>query len=206
MKINENLIIKLYSLTLQGKDVSRRRLFQAIGSTALAKMEREWRQEVKSRGYKPPEIAKYATRLGIALRKYGKAEHHLSRGSSKAKGLFESANSDFERALEYLSETLQSQPDLRFWIDRDINFNDIDFGYSPQGMPYPIWSKSPHARKSVLPKRTIRDLKREALEEALVKLEMRAGRKPEGFTDPRLMTLPWGCSRLRDVDFSTWKF
>jgi hypothetical protein len=54
-----------------GEDVSRRHLFRAIGSTALAKMEMEWRKEVKSRGFKPPEIAEYAKRLGIALRKYG---------------------------------------------------------------------------------------------------------------------------------------
>lgn len=198
----EELIRRLSS----GKDVSRRRLFRAIGSRALAKMERAWRAEVQSRGYKPPEIAEYARRLGIALRKYGKADLHSVRGSIKAGRLFEVAESDFENALEYLTQVLQGQPDLRFWIDRDINFNEVGFGYHPEGMPYPIWSKSPYARKGVMPKRTIRDFKREALEEALEKLERRAGRKPEPAPDLDTIACSRGCQRLQNYDFSDWKF
>ena len=189
-----------------GKDVSRRRLFRAIGSRALAKMERAWREEVQSRGYKPPEIAEYARQLGIALRKYGKADLHSVRGSVKAGRLFEVAESDLKNALEYLTQVLLGQPDLRFWIDRDINFNDVEFGYSPQGMPYPIWSKSPYARKGVMPKRTIRDFKREALEEALEKLERRAGRKPEPLPELDTIACSRGCQRLYTHDFSDWKF
>lgn len=189
-----------------GKDISRRRLFRAIGSTALAKMERAWRAEVQSRGDKPPEIAEYARRLGIALRKYGKADLHSVRGSVKAGRLFEVAESDFENALEYLMEMLQCQPDLRFWIDRDINFNDVEFGYHPEGMPYPIWSKSPYARKGVMPKRTIRDFKREALEEALAKLKRRAGRKPEPLPDLNTIACSRSSLRLQSHVFSDWKF
>lgn len=189
-----------------GNSVSRRRLFRAIGSTALAKMEREWRAEVQSRGDKPPEIAEYARRLGIALRKYGKADLHSVRGSVKAGRLFEVAESDFENALEYLTDVLKRHPDLRFWIDRDINFNDVDFGCHPEGMPYPIWSKSPYARKGGLPKRTIRDFKREALEDALERLENRAMRKSEPAPEQPMIVRSKGLERLQSHDFSGWTF
>lgn len=198
----ESLIKRLDS----GDDVSRRRLFRTIGPTALAKMEKEWRAEVQSRGHKPPEIAEYAKRLGVALRKYGIADLHSVRGSIKAGRLFEVAESDFENALEYLIEMLQWKPDLRYWIDRDIDFNDLEFGYSPSGMPYPIWSKSPYARKAVIPKRRIRDFKREALEEALEKLQKRAKRKPELLPDMNAIRRLRGCSDVQDRDFSGWKF
>ncbi len=134
-----------------GKDVSRRRLFRVIGSSALAKMEKEWRKEVRSRGEKPHEITEYARRLAIALRKHGLAERHSARGSTKAKRLFEVAESDFEAALEFLKETLHRHPDLRMWIDRDVNFDDPDFGLHPSGMPYPVWSKSPYCRGGGMP-------------------------------------------------------
>lgn len=126
-------------------------------------MEKEWREKVESRGYKPPEIAEYAKRLGIALRKYGKADLHSVRGSVKAGRLFEAAESDFENALEYLSDVVKRQPDLRMWIDRDVSFDNAHIELHPIGMPYPIWSKSAYARKGTMPKRTIRDFKREAL-------------------------------------------
>ena len=206
MKHRKDQLTALLTRVLEGKDVSRRRLFRAIGSTALAQMERAWRNEVQSRGDKPPEIAEYARRLGIALRKYGKADLHSVRGSVKAGRLFEVAESDFENALEYLMEMLQCQPDLRYWIDRDINFNDVGFGCHPEGMPYPIWSKSPYARKDAMPKRTIRDFKREALEDALEKLERRAGRKPEPLPDVKLFSLSRSSKSLQDRDLSGWRF
>ena len=198
----EELIRRLDS----GKDVSRRRLFRAIGSTSLAKMEKEWRIEVQSRGVKPPEIAEYAKRLGIALRKYGKADLHSVRGSVKAGRLFEVAEADFENAIEYLTEVLKRHPDLRFWIDRDINFDDSEFGLHPIGMPYPIWSKSPYARKGTVPKRTIRDLKREALEEALERLEKRAMGKSEPLPEVTMIVRSKSLERLQSHDFSGWTF
>jgi len=106
-----------------GNDVSRRRLFRVIGPTALAKMDRAWRKEEETRDEKPPEIHEYARRLAIASRKHGLAECHSARGSMKAKRLFEVAESDFERALVFLKEILHRHPDLRIWIDRDVNFD-----------------------------------------------------------------------------------
>lgn len=203
---NEQKLSELLLSINSGKDVSRRRLHRAIGSGALAAMVRAWRKEVRTRDEKPAEIVEYARRLGIALRKYGKADHHSAQGSVKAGRLFEAAEADFENALEYLREVLQGKPDLRFWIDRDINFNEVGFGYHPEGMPYPIWSKSPYARKSVLPKRRIRDFKREALEAALEKLERRAGRKPEPLPELDTIACSRGCQRLYTHDFSDWKF
>lgn len=189
-----------------GGDVSRRRLWKAVGSTALAKMEREWRKEVRSRAEKPAEIADYAHRLGIALRKHGLAERHSARGSAKAKRLFEIAESDFEGALTFLTEILHRHPDLRLWIDRDVRPGDPDFGLHPEGMPYPVWSKSRNARGGGIPKRTIRDLKREALEEALERLERR-GKPPEvpTFELPSIM-LSRDRKTRRNHDYSDWKF
>ena len=189
-----------------GDDVSRRRLLRILGVTAMKKMDREWRNEVRSRGDKPPEIAEYARRLGIALRKYGKAELHSARGSAKAKRLFEVAESDFEGALTFLTEILCRHPDLQMWIDRDVNVDDPEFGLHPSGMPYPVWSKSPHARGGGIPKRTIRDLKREALEEALEKLERRA--KPLEVPTFELPSILLSRDRKtrRNHDYSDWKF
>ena len=206
IKLKHDEINILINRINSGNSVSRRRLFRAIGSTALARMEREWRAEVQSRGDKPPEIAEYTRRLGIALRKYGKAELHSCKGSAKAHRLFEVAESDFENALDYLIEMLHCQPDLRFWIDRDINFDDCEFGLHPIGMPYPIWSKSPYARKNNLPKRTIRNFKREALEDALIKLEKRSRRKPEPLPELTVVVRSKGLERLQSRDFSGWTF
>ena len=188
-----------------GKYPSRRRLFRVIGPTALAKMEREWRNEVRSRDEKPAEIVEYARRLGIALRKYGKADLHSVRGSVKARRLFEVAESDFENALEYLTEMLRWKPDLRMWIDRDVGGNS-HIELHPDAMPYPIWSKSNYARKATLPKRRIRDFKREALEEALEKLERRAKRKAEPVPNLTTVVRSRSCSRVKEHDFSDWKF
>lgn len=188
-----------------GKDVSRRRLFRVIGPTALAKMERAWRNEVRSRDEKPAEIVEYARRLGIALRKYGKADLHSVRGSVKAQRLFEVAESDFEKALEYLTEMLRCKPDLRMWIDRDVGGNShVEF--HPAAMPYPIWSKSNYARKGMLPKRRIRDFKREALEEALEKLERRAKCKADPVPSLTTVVRSRSGSRVKDRNFSDWKF
>lgn len=189
-----------------GKDVSRRRLYRAIGATALAKMEREWRKEVRSRGYKPPEIVEYARLFGIALRKYGKAGYHSSLKSPKAQKLFNSADSGFERAMEHLLDVVSGNSDLRFWLDREVTVNSPDFGYHPEGMPYPIWSKSPYARGGCLPKRTIRHLKREALEEARSKLGRRGKRQPEPLPDLNMIVRSRGTKTLKECDFSDWKF
>lgn len=189
-----------------GKYPSRRRLFRVIGPSALAKMERAWRKEVETRDEKPPEIIEYARRLAIALRKHGLAERHSARGSMKAKRLFEVAESDFEGALELLKETLHRHPDLRMWIDRDVNFDDLDFALTPSGMPYPVWSKCPQARGGGMPKRTIRDFKREALEEALEKLERRSKPLEVPTFELPLIGLSSARERLRKHDYSDWKF
>ena len=197
---------KLLADIANGRYPSRLRLWKAIGSAALAKMEREWRKELRSRAEKPAEIEQYAERLRVAVRKYGLAEHHSTRGSTKAKRLFEVAESDFEGALTLLTEILHRHPDLRLWIDRDVDFDDPGFGLHPSGMPYPVWSKSPHARGGGIPKRTIRDLKREALEEALERLERRA-KPPEvpTFELPSIM-LSRDRKTRRNHDYSDWKF
>ena len=199
-------VIKMLLARLdEGKDVSRRRLFRVIGATALAKMEREWRETVLSRGYKPPEIAEYTKRLAIALRKYGKADLHSARGSVKAGRLFEVAESDFENALEYLNEVVQRQPHLRMWIDREVGFDNAHIELHPIGMPYPIWSKSAYARKGTMPKRTIRDFKRKALEEALTKLE-RCVRPLEVPTfELPFLELSSARKMLQKNDYSSWK-
>jgi hypothetical protein len=201
-----NVLLALISRMDSGEDVSRRRLFRAIGSTALAGMERVWREEVQSRGYKPREITEYARRLGIALRKYGKADLYSVRGSVKARRLFEVAEADFENALEYLIDVVQRQPDLRMWIDRDVGFDNAHIELHPIGMPYPIWSKSSYARKGTKPKRTIRDFKREALEEALTKLERCV--KPLEVPTFELSFLELSSARkmLQKNGYSSWKF
>ena len=189
-----------------GENVSRRCLVRTIGNAAVAKMDWEWRKEVKSRDYKPPEIAEYARRLGIALRKYGKADLHSVRGSVKARRLFEVAEADFENALEYLIDVVQRQPDLRMLIDRDVGFDNAHIELHPIGMPYPIWSKSAYARKGTKPKRTIRDFKREALEEALTKLERCV--KPLEVPTFELSFLELSSARKMQQknDYSSWKF
>ena len=204
MKHNEiNILINPIE---SGNSVSRRRLFRAIGANALAKMESEWREEVESRRFKPPEIAEYAKRLAIALRKYGKADLHSVRGSVKARRLFEIAEADFENALEYLNEVVERQPDLRIWIDREVGFDKVHIELHPIEMPYPIWSKSAYARKGTKPKRTIRDFKRKALEDSLERLEKRAGLILQPLPDLPKIVRSKGLERLQSHDFLGWKF
>ena len=189
-----------------GKYPSRRRLFRVIGPTALAKMEREWRDEARSRRDKPREIVEYTKRLNKAIKLHALAERHSLKGYPKALALFHKAESEFEGALQHLSDVLSGDFELRFWIDRDINFEDPEFGLSPSGMPRPIWSKSNYFRGSPLPKRTIRDFKREALEEALEKLERRAKPLEVPTFELPLIGLSNARKRLQKHDYSDWKF
>lgn len=205
-KMKKSSIKALIERLDHGTDVSRRRLLRTIGITAVKKMDREWRKELVSRAEKPPEIVRYSKKLGIALRKYGLADLYSSRHSPKATKLSHAADSAFEDALQYLTDVLYGKPELQMWLDRDLRPSDPDFGLHPEGMPYPVWSKSRNARGGGIPKRTIRDLKREALEEALERLERR-GKPPElpTFELPSIL-LSRDRKTRRNHDYSDWKF
>jgi hypothetical protein len=201
-----NKILLLIEKINSKQHVSRRRLSKIIGKSAVEKMDREWSNEVRSRSCRPPEIVEYSRQLGIALRKYGKADYHSLKKSSKARRLFHSADTGFERAMDFLMDMVSTKSELRYWLDRDVNMNSPDFGYHPEGMPYPIWSKSPYARKNGMLKRTIRDVKRDALLDALEELEKRSGKKPEPLADPPVFLRSRRCKTLQQIDLSDWKF
>jgi hypothetical protein len=201
------LIEELIERIDSGKDVSRRRLFRAIGSTALAKMEKEWRAEVRSRGHKPTEIVEYGRRLGIAMRKYGLADLYSARRSPSAMKLAHAADSAFEDAYEYLVGALYAKPDLRMWLDRDVRPSVEGFSFDPSGMPFPVWSKNINCLGGGLPKLRIRDFKRAALHEALERQESRQRKHLEvPSVEPPTLGLSRHPLRLRSHDFSGFKF
>lgn len=122
---------------------------------------------------RPAAIQRYAEMVRIGCLYYSKMEHY-HRPPSKphlSKKFSEKAESSFERALDFIREAVQINPELKTWIDRDLN--DVR-SYCPIGIPRVIGSDSAECRdKSKQPnlKLSRRELLIEHLELALYDLQ-----------------------------------
>lgn len=201
-KLKQESIIKVLIAKMDsGSDVSRRRLTKAIGVTAMRKLDREWKEEQKARSYRPPEIVSYTSRINKGLLIYTKAEVASFKGSSASSRLYQQSEAILEKAIISLNESLSKKPELCQWLDRPADLSNPDVGLCPVGIPRAVWSSSPYKVKgSHIPPRRIRDLKREALEQALEKSARRCT-KSDSLEIPSI-TRP----HRHMLDFSDFKF
>ncbi len=122
---------------------------------------------------RPAVIQKYAEMVRIGCLHYAKMEYY-QRPPSKpdlSRKFSDKADSAFEQALDFIREAVQINPELKTWIDRDLN--DIR-SYCPIGIPRVIGSDSAMCRdKSKQPNIKIskRELLIEHLELALYDLQ-----------------------------------
>jgi hypothetical protein len=144
--------------------------------------QQRWREQKELRAEeKPDDVVAYEALLKEALLAYAKFEKYSSRSSSrsnlvinrsqKATELQNTADSAFERALEFLSEAAGRDPSIQRWFDRNLDFApDSSLSIDPVGMPRAVSSRSldnQSSRKSALGLMTKRELKLDALRDAL---------------------------------------
>lgn len=103
--------------------------------------QKELREELKN---KPAQIKEYEKRFKKAEFAYNKANNHSLQGNRKAaKNGFGNAETQFEKLLDYLEETLHADPSLAEWFDREISFEwGKEPSIDPTGMPRANTSRS----------------------------------------------------------------
>jgi len=122
-----------------GKDVARRDI-------QLVLTEQEWeafnsevlnvRELARSLAEVPARLKRYTDILKRADFNYNRAEGMQSSANAKTrKRFYQEAESLFEKAIEYLDESIQTQPDLIMWLDRNF---DTRPQFSPQPDPHSV--------------------------------------------------------------------
>ncbi len=92
---------------------------------------------------KPHEVEEYEDYFRKGMFDYNKAEGYSRRNKKTAKRFYNSAESKFETALEYLQGIVSKDKSLREWFDRDTEWcvdNNVD--PDPVNMPRVITSRS----------------------------------------------------------------
>lgn len=153
----------------QGKHVQNRDLETWLPKDAYESIAELWEYEKERRttmyGEKPVDVKDYEEKLAKAIFTFNKSEHFSSKGKHPtAKRLSDKSESEFESALESLEESLQMNPSIRSWFDRDIDFGECTF--DPDGMPRVITSRSLIRLKGISTQ-TIADIKLRVVSDAL---------------------------------------
>jgi hypothetical protein len=153
--------------------VTNRSLARVLTTEQIKALENEWIQERAARKVvKPKAIVKYDSLVKTAVFLNGRMERmcHLKSPHHKIKAMAHKADSAFEQAIEFITEAIQNDGQLRAWIDRDLSEATCD----PIGIPRVIGSTSFECRnKSKYPflALTKRHLKLGALNSALDELQ-----------------------------------
>ena len=147
----------------KGTNVTRRSLRFVLNDDEFEAMEKDWLEEKKYRSYRPKEIVEYGKRLKKAIVCFSKADN----SKKNCKSLMELSESLAESACERLEEIVYTNPNMRFWLDRDFILTiNID------KLPRPIWwKKKPEITIPVSPFYTLKDTKLEVLYSKLSKLK-----------------------------------
>lgn len=164
MSIKESLIEKLKA----GKTVSDR----ALKRTLSNKDYQDYQSELLSYKNKsrPRELADYQAKIKLAILSYSKMEKYSASGKHiLAKKYANRAESEFEAALEYINEMIQSNNDLNLWLDRSpLGIGDFD----PISIPRVIGSKTGYClnkNKSPYPKLSVKQIRLMFLESLIAK-------------------------------------
>ena len=162
--VDERRIEKLQSIKTkleQGQHVQNRDLQTWLPKEAFESIAELWEYEKERRsvmyGDKPAEVKEYEERLAKAIFTFNKSEYFSNKGKHSTAGkLSVKSEGEFERALEWLSESYSMNPSIRSWFDRDINPSECTL--DPDGMPRAITSRSLVCQKGVSTQ-TIADIK-----------------------------------------------
>ena len=187
------------------KHVSPREISKVLNKSQIQEIEEHWEYQKSLKKLKRPEaIQKYAEMIRIACLYYAKMDKYCFAQINRrlAKKFAEKAESTFEKALEFIREAIQIDPELQIWLDRD--FRDIR-SYCPVGIPRVIGSASSECQdKNKQPYKTFskRELLIEYLEMALYDYQ--------DHTFDEFMTEYSSANILmtkrQDYDFSEFKF
>ena len=170
--VDERRIEKLQAIKSkleQGKHVQNRDLQTWLPKEAFESIAELWEYEKERRsvmyGEKPAEVKEYEERLAKAIFTFNKSEYFSTRGKHPtAKRLSDKSESEFESALEWLSESYSMNPSIRSWFDRDIDPSECTL--DPDGMPRVITSRSLVSQKGIATQ-TIADVKLGVVSRAL---------------------------------------
>ena len=167
-------------------DVTNSSLSRVLSEEEFNHYKKEWDEELASRKVEKPEVIKiYEKKIKIAILNYTKMERYsLMNGKAVlAREYAHKAESQFERAIEFLEDHFQSNSDLRLWIDRDPDGSSLD----PISIPRVIGSKSfecQDKRKSPYPIMTKKQLKLTTLEMVLENLLGKDDNSQNKFLEP----------------------
>jgi hypothetical protein len=166
-------IVQLISRLEANENVSQGSLSRVLTPEQMADLDEGWKAEqVYRKQPKPLEIKKYEAMLKRGLLLYGKYEAtHHKLAAYDSRRLIQSAESAFEKALEFVQEMVQNTNSLQGWLDRDPR--DC-YGLNPSSMPRIVTSKSADNQSAVRNApyaHSMKQLKLIALHEALEELQ-----------------------------------
>jgi hypothetical protein len=173
MNLKISRIKELIDRLENSQTVTNRSLERVLTAEQIKALEDEWAEEKASRKVvKPKAIVKYGGLVRTAILLNGRMERmcHLKSPHHKIKEMAHKADSAFEQAIEFITEAIQNDRQLRAWIDRDVSEATCD----PIGIPRVIGSSSFECQnKSKYPflALTKRHLKLGALNSALDELQ-----------------------------------
>jgi hypothetical protein len=124
MKLDKKILrIKTLINRLEnGIDISTSSLSRVLSEEQFNDYKNEWKSYIdSSKDMKPIEIKKYERKIKIATLHYWRMEKYslIPSKNRLAKKFGHKSDNEFELALEYLKDALNSNTHLRLWIDRD---------------------------------------------------------------------------------------
>ncbi|WP_349370501.1 hypothetical protein [Salinarimonas sp.] len=164
----------LLDVLKRGKSVQNRSLATWLTEAEYAEYiadlehQRELRKEFEQ---KPEDLIRYESLLKDAMFAHNRADGYAAKGKAETARKFRySAEGIFEAALEHLEESVNADPSLRLWLDREPDFSpDGSLSASPVGVPRVVTSRSLNnaggGLRSML--KSIRETKIEAVERAI---------------------------------------
>ena len=179
MKSKEKRIDKLREVLerlSRRKTVQNRQLKTVLGAEGYARYLDDYCEQTQLCDVlkdKPDEIIEYERRLKAATFAYNKADSKSQKGHRSAKKMFGVSDTLFERLSEYLTEKIVRHHDLEAWFDRTVETTpENSFGLDPDSFPQIITSRSLNNAGGghLVNKRTIREVKMDAVNAALLEL------------------------------------
>lgn len=172
---NQSRISDLIARLEASEDVQARDIKTVLTAEQWQQYQAEWLRQKSYRDEpKPHEIVAYEKLLSKALMAYGRWDSYCQRKTVQASvkySLEQKQLAAFERAAEYLQECYQADVAIQVWFDRSLERDS--YGIDPDSMPRVVTSRSlSNLSAGAVHVRTKRDIKLEALQQALSALNM----------------------------------